>query len=203
MKADLHVHTNYSPCSKAMVEDVIKAAKMKGLDTIAVTDHNTIKGALMAKRKSKGLNIIIGCEKKCEYGELLLYNLKNEITSRKFSEIVNEARKQDAFIFIAHPTDFIRFNNKWKRLDNETLKLVDGVEYYNGRNLFNKAALKLSKHGVAGSDGHYAEEVGNTYVIYSKDLWKEIMGNKAKYFHKNSIFSKIKYLIKSFLNKHA
>ncbi|MBN1923533.1 MAG: PHP domain-containing protein [Nanoarchaeota archaeon] len=205
MKADLHVHTEYSPCSKTKIKDVLIAAVKAGLDTIAVTDHNTIKGALLTKKLSKDVKVIIGCEKKCEYGELLIYGLKKEIKSKKFTGIIKEARKQGAKIFISHPIDYARFPNMWKKLNDEVFKLVDGVELYNGRNLFNKRVKRIAENkklaGVAGSDAHYSEELGNTYVIYKKDLWKEVISNKASYYHNNNVLNKLKYLLKSFLLK--
>ncbi len=207
MKADLHIHTNYSSCAKQSVEDVLKTARKRGLDVIAITDHNTIKGAIEAKKKNKykKLKVIVGCEQKCEYGELLIYNLKKEIKSHKFKEIVKEARKQKAYIFIAHPIDYIRFNNMWKRLDKKTLSLVDGIEVKNGRNLFNSNVAKLKEKmglkGVAGSDAHFSEEIGNTYVEFKKNLWKEIMEGEVRFYHDHSTINKITHLIKSFLRK--
>jgi predicted metal-dependent phosphoesterase TrpH len=188
-------------------EELIRTAQRRGLNIIAVTDHNTIKGAREAKKKNTypDLKIIIGCEKKCEYGELLIYNLKKEIKSDKFKNIIKEARKQKALVFIAHPTDYIRFNNAWKKLSKDYLQSVDGIEVYNGRNVFNNLSRKLYNKeglkGVAGSDAHYAEEIGNTYVEYNKNLWKEIKERKARFVHENSLIKKFKFLIKSFINK--
>jgi len=59
-KADMHIHTKYSGMMKYMglkfpdsVEEplkVMKCAKANGMNIIAVTDHNTIKGALETKK---------------------------------------------------------------------------------------------------------------------------------------------------------
>ena len=45
LKIDLHVHTEYSD-SKGRLEDVVRTALRKGLDGIAITDHNTCEAAL-------------------------------------------------------------------------------------------------------------------------------------------------------------
>lgn len=207
MKADIHIHTKYSACSNAKIKDVLKTAQRKGLNTIAIMDHNTIKGALIAKKTNPypDLDIIVGCEKKCEYGELLIYNLKKEIKSNKFIDILKEARKQKAYVFIAHPFDWIRFNNKWKNFNRKIIGSIDGIEVLNGRNLFNNKSEKLYNNstlkGVAGSDAHYTEEIGNTYVKYNKDLWKEIFKKKVNFVSFNRTYNKLKYLIKSFINK--
>ncbi|PIU63323.1 histidinol-phosphatase [archaeon CG07_land_8_20_14_0_80_38_8] len=207
MKADLHTHTNYSPCSPMSAETLLKTAHKKGLDIIAITDHNKINGALKARRINpyKDLKIIIGCEKKCEYGELLIYNLKKMIKSSKFQDILREAREQKAKVFIAHPTDYLRFNNKWKKMNDSFLKSVDGIESVNGRNIFNQTAINIAKSkglkAVAGSDAHYPKELGNTYIEYDKNLWKEIDAKRIRIIHKNNLFNKLKLLMSSFLNK--
>ena len=64
MRYDLHIHTHYSKCSNLKPEVILKTAKAKGLNGIAVTDHNTIKGALeiesLNKNKEEYVFIITG-----------------------------------------------------------------------------------------------------------------------------------------------
>lgn len=50
MKADLHVHTCYSPDSVLPLETIIQRTQEVELDCIAITDHNTIEGALKLKQ---------------------------------------------------------------------------------------------------------------------------------------------------------
>ena len=50
MKIDLHVHTSFSPDSFTNPEKAVLKAAKTGLECIAITDHNTIDGALEAKR---------------------------------------------------------------------------------------------------------------------------------------------------------
>ena len=47
---ELHIHSKYSFDSLMSLESIIKEAKLRGLDGIAITDHNTIKGGLEAQR---------------------------------------------------------------------------------------------------------------------------------------------------------
>src|SRR3990167_1868027 len=64
LKYDLHMHTCYSKCSNLRPEILLKTAKERGLNGIAVTDHNTIEGALRIKNlnKDKNFEVIIGEE---------------------------------------------------------------------------------------------------------------------------------------------
>ena len=47
---DLHIHSKYSACSNLKLKIILKFAKKRKLDGIAVTDHNTMKGALQLKK---------------------------------------------------------------------------------------------------------------------------------------------------------
>lgn len=52
-KADLHIHSNYSD-GKNSIEEILEFVETKtDLDVIAITDHNTIEGALLARQVAK------------------------------------------------------------------------------------------------------------------------------------------------------
>jgi len=40
LKIDLHIHSQYSTDGLSKPESIVKRAKKKGLDGIAITDHN-------------------------------------------------------------------------------------------------------------------------------------------------------------------
>ena len=50
MKIDFHVHTKYSPDSSAEISEVLRYAKRRSLDAVAVTDHDTLEGSREARR---------------------------------------------------------------------------------------------------------------------------------------------------------
>lgn len=78
-KADLHTHTNASDgdCS---AEFLLKRAKKKGLRTLAITDHDTIRGYLKAVdiADEVGIQLIPGVEISCQWNSrevhILAYN---------------------------------------------------------------------------------------------------------------------------------
>ncbi len=58
VKIDLHLHTNHSFDGWASPDVVVRMAIARGLDRIAITDHETIDGALVAHRailRSRGV----------------------------------------------------------------------------------------------------------------------------------------------------
>lgn len=80
MKADLHTHTNYSD-GILTPEELLQKANSYGLKAIAITDHDTIEGALIAQKISNkyDIEVIISSEFSCyENGKeyhILGYNL--------------------------------------------------------------------------------------------------------------------------------
>ncbi|HSA08615.1 MAG TPA: PHP domain-containing protein, partial [Candidatus Moranbacteria bacterium] len=61
----LHVHSHYSLLDGlGKIDDLLNRAKELGMDSIALTDHGVMYGAveLFIKAKEKGIKPIIGCE---------------------------------------------------------------------------------------------------------------------------------------------
>jgi len=50
MKYDLHIHSKYPYDGVLEPKDIVKIAIKRGLDGIVITGHNTVKGALKAKK---------------------------------------------------------------------------------------------------------------------------------------------------------
>ena len=76
----------------------------KGLDGIAVTDHNSIKGAVeVVKQAPSEVYIIVGAEIKTTIGEILGLFLNEEISSSNPLEVIDEIRDQGGLIILPHP----------------------------------------------------------------------------------------------------
>src|SRR5690554_4662257 len=64
MRADLHSHTTYSD-GHLTVEEMIRLAKRNHVTILAITDHDILSGAILAKELTKeddALEIIVGIE---------------------------------------------------------------------------------------------------------------------------------------------
>ncbi|MEM0083622.1 MAG: PHP domain-containing protein, partial [Candidatus Nezhaarchaeales archaeon] len=57
--ADLHVHSYNSKDSLLKPRDIITTAVKKGINCVAVTDHNTVKGGLELVREARELKDFI------------------------------------------------------------------------------------------------------------------------------------------------
>ena len=77
-KADLHVHTCYSKDSISSPEKVVQHCLDISINCLAVTDHDTISGALEVKRIAP-FTIIIGEEVLTSCGEIIGLFLTEEI----------------------------------------------------------------------------------------------------------------------------
>jgi predicted metal-dependent phosphoesterase TrpH len=144
----------------------LEISRRKGLDGIAVADHNTIRGGLETRDINRSpLVVIVGSEIKTEWGDVVCLFLEKEITTRKFSQLAEEVRKQEGIMILAHPY--------WKHtLSEELLSQVDLIETFNSRispALNRKAKELAASRGmlqVAGSDAHLPWEIGKGMTCF-------------------------------------
>lgn len=164
--AELHCHTVYSFDSSNCIPQLLEAARRKGIGRLAVTDHNTIRGALIAKELNPQL-VVVGEEIMTTGGEILAYYLIEEIPpGLKPMWVIERLKAQDAFIALPHPMD--RMRHGWRMQDMlELLPHVDALETFNARCLrgsFNARARSLAQERgipqIAGSDAHSLVELG-------------------------------------------
>ena len=170
-RVDLHTHTCYSPDSLSAPEALIAAARRRGLDKIAVTDHGTIRGALRLRELAPDL-VIVGQEIKTTAGELIAYFVSEELPQGLSpAEAIRRLRRQGAVIGVSHPLDRLRREAMGLEALLSLLGQIDCLETFNARVLLpadnHRAALLAAQHGLpatAGSDSHHISEVGRAYV---------------------------------------
>ena len=172
IQAEMHCHTVWSLDSSNRIPDLLAAARGRGIQRLAITDHNTIRGALAAKEKDPDL-VVVGEEILTTRGELLAYYVKEEIPKRLTPmQTIEKLKKQGAVIAIPHVFDVRRHG--WRREDlQEMLPYIDALEVFNARCLsrgVNDKAIQFARQtglpGFAGSDAHSLLELGlaATYV---------------------------------------
>ncbi len=170
MKYDLHVHSKYSKDGYLEPKSIVKKACKIGLNGLAITDHNTIKGGLKTLKYQKdNIQVIVGSEISTDRGEVIGLFLDEEIKSDVFMEVVQEIRDQNGVVILPHPFDAIRRNGIMPT--EEDVPSVDCVEVYNSRCLLEKFNHKAWDFAVtnnlqisAGSDAHFAGEIGKAGI---------------------------------------
>ncbi len=171
IKVDLHVHTSYSADSLTLLPFVERSARRRGLHAVAITDHNSIQGALRLQRES-ALQIIVGEEIRTSQGEVIGLFLEAHIPPGLAPrETVRLIREQNGVVCIPHPVDRLRGSALEPTALQEILEEVDALEVLNARNTFgtdNRLARALAEQhhllATAGSDAHHPSEIGRAYV---------------------------------------
>jgi len=171
VKLDLHVHTAYSHDAGLRPEQVVKEALRRGLSGVAVTDHGTVKGGLAVKKLSPpGFMVIPGVEVKTTKGDLLVLFVEDEVRPGEPLEVVDRARELGGLVVLPHPFDHAR-RSTLKEVE-ELARRVDAVEAFNSRCLSiesnfkaQRLAKELGKPVTAGSDAHFALELGRAYTL--------------------------------------
>ena len=170
LKIDLHVHTCYSPDAVTTLKEVIVYSKKRGLDGVAITDHDTIAGAL--KLQNSDLIVIPGIEIAPLRGHLLALSVTTPIPAKlDINETIQRIHEAGGIAVAAHPTSF------YKSAPSQQTASYDAIEVINSSafpfQLFTylnqKLATRLSLPQTAGSDAHYAPEIGAAYTVIEAD----------------------------------
>lgn len=174
-KWDIHIHSCHSADSRSRVDDIVRAAKMKGLDGIAITDHGSLGGYFEAKPMAKkyGIGLVAGYEYKSAEGDLLVLGLPKmpKTTRLPAANVVEFAHRLGGVVIAAHPFDPFRAGIG-RLLLYDKLK-VDAIETVNshcviyGNFKAARVASALGRAQVGGSDAHTAAEVGNAFTVFS------------------------------------
>lgn len=198
-KADLHLHTDFSDGLQAP-HAVVKAASRAGLDLIAVTDHDTMEGALRAReyslrRPDLGVQVILGEEVSTLNGHVIGLFLDKfipaRLSARRTVELIHE---QGGIAILAHP--FHIYTGREYRhpkavdiLDDipfdgvETMNHGDALSFWSNR----KAQRILQDRRLAPigcSDAHNARFIGMAYTEFDgtspEDLRAAILSRRTR-----------------------
>jgi predicted metal-dependent phosphoesterase TrpH len=167
VRVDLHVHSHYSRDSMLRFETIIDRVARRGLDGIALIDHNTIAGA----QELAGIapfTVIVGEEIKTAEGEIVGLFLHEGIPGGlPPEETIAAIRAQEGIVCIPHPTDRLRTSPLKRTALLRVLDRVDALETINARVILradNLEAQALAQdRGLAqygGSDAHSSTEIG-------------------------------------------
>ncbi len=175
--ADLHIHTIYSYDGTASVQAVLARARKIGLDVIAITDHDEIKGSLKALELASkyGLEVIPGMEVTTAEGDLLALNVTQKIQrDRSLIETILSAGELGGFCIAPHPMaggigmKSLSAYSILRALRNpDAARILIGIETYNATTLDRMSnryarilAERLNVTPTASSDAHVVEAIG-------------------------------------------
>lgn len=171
LKIDLHVHTCYSYDAVTTLKEVVTYSKKRGLDGVAITDHDTLLGALKLVKKSK-LIVIPGIEISALGGHVLALNITTPIPPNLgLSETVQRIHEAGGIAVAAHPTFFYKSPLSRQITSYDAIEVINSaaIPFQLFTYLSRKLATRLNLPQTAGSDSHYAPEIGAAYTIVEAD----------------------------------
>ena len=170
LKLDLHIHSQYSEDATGSPKDIIKILQKKGLQGMAIADHNTVEGGLKAlKVKPKEFIVIPGVEISTKDGHMLAFNVTENI-KRHLSVEETVEKIIDAGGLPVVPHLFRNMSGiKKEKLRNIRTK-ISAIEVFNSCSLpqTNLKTAKIAKEyglgGTGGSDAHDPIYAGYAYT---------------------------------------
>jgi predicted metal-dependent phosphoesterase TrpH len=171
LKADLHIHTQYSNDCNTPLEKIVSRCLEIGINCVAICDHGTAEGALRMRDMAPFL-VIVAEEILTHHGEIIGMFLEETIPSGlSVEQTISRIRAQGGLVCIPHPFDIFRRSALNNHVLEEIVDQVDIIETLNARVMLPpnsaKALAFASKYGIAksaGSDAHTLHEIGNAYV---------------------------------------
>jgi predicted metal-dependent phosphoesterase TrpH len=171
LKADLHIHTEYSLDCTTPLDKIVARCLELGINCLAVCDHGTTKGALKLQDMAP-FKVIVAEEILTPKGEIMGMFLKETIPSGLLVEdAISCIRDQQGLVCIPHPFDRFRPSALGRNVLEQIVDQVDVIEAFNARVLpiqgqggAESFARKCGLKQTAGSDAHTISEIGHAYV---------------------------------------
>jgi predicted metal-dependent phosphoesterase TrpH len=175
--ADLHVHSIYSYDGTASVPAVLNRARQIGLNVIAITDHDEIKGSLKALELAPlyGVEVIPGIEITTAEGDLLALNVTRVIPrGQPLIETILQVQAAGGFCIAPHPManglgmKSLNAYSILRALRNpEVARTLIAIETYNATAIDRMSnhyarilADRLNMTQIGSSDAHVVDTIG-------------------------------------------
>lgn len=180
LRLDLHNHTTHSSDGVVAPLDLLLAARKNGLGCIAVTDHDTVAGALEALACAEAdpalPQVIPGVEISTADGDVVALFVTEDIPKGiPLLECIALIKERGGLVYLPHPFDVLRRGAIAACVREQAAEQADLVEVLNGRSLTYRSvrnsydlARRHAKAQGAGSDAHVRTEVGRAYVTVER-----------------------------------
>ena len=171
LRGDFHMHTHFSSDCLTKPEALVRRCQEVGLDCIAVTEHNTIRGA-QAVQALAPFMVIVAEEVRTTEGEVTGLFLSEEVP-RGLTPVETAKRivEQGGLVSIPHPYDLFRGSPLSRKGIQEVLPYASIVEAFNARTTRlrdnasgHRLAVERGLLATAVSDSHTLGELGRTYT---------------------------------------
>jgi predicted metal-dependent phosphoesterase TrpH len=177
LKLDLHIHSCYSDDAGGTPEEIIRSLQKRGLQGMALTDHNTIKGSLKAQQVApKNFLVIPSMEISTADGHLLALHVTENIPrDLPVEETAEKIISAGGIPIVPHLFRLLSGIKKENLIGIQSK--ISAIEVFNGcsvpRTNLKTAKVAHAYHlgGTGGSDSHDPVYAGYAYtVVDSTDL---------------------------------
>ncbi len=173
IKIDFHVHTCYSDDCSTSLREVITYSRKRGLDGVAITDHDTIEGALsLLEKKDSGIIVIPGIEVSTESGHILGINIKKPIPpGLSVKETVKRIHEAGGIAIAAHPSAVyksgIGLSGDIASQGIDAVEVINSsvIPFFLSNYLSRRLAHRAKLPQTGGSDSHLPETIGLAYTV--------------------------------------
>ncbi|MBE0475961.1 MAG: PHP domain-containing protein [Coriobacteriia bacterium] len=178
-KADLHIHSNHSDGLARIPEIMDYVQERTDLRVIAITDHNTVEGALFAKSLEEmyDFEVVVGEEISSRSGHILGLYLSDMVPPGLSAvETISRINEQDGVAIIPHPFANRAFGPFGLKALGDSIYDVafHGLELFNSSPYLvyaNRLAAKAFAGGqgiaaTGGSDAHVLKGIGTGYTLF-------------------------------------
>jgi hypothetical protein len=200
-RADLHVHTRASDGISSVPEILERIARLDDLDVVAITDHERIDAALVARSMAADLGlrtaIVVGEEVTTRGGHVLALFVEQPIRPLMWlGDTIAAIHDQGGLAIPAHPLAPYPLCAQARPLRGllahaDTRRRPDGLETFNptllGRLGHARATAFAHDHGLAAigdSDAHAADQIGTGYTTFrgrsAEDLRTAILAAETR-----------------------
>jgi DNA polymerase III subunit alpha len=170
----LHVHSHYSLLDGlAKIDDLLARAKELGMDSLALTDHGVMYGAVefFIKAKEYGIKPILGCE---------MYVAPNDLHSK--NPTTEDRTRNHLILLVKNETGY---KNLMKLV---SIAHLEGF-YYKPR--IDKKVLRENSEGLIGMSGCLEGEIPSLVVAGKYDKAKEVALEYENIFGRGNFFMEI------------
>ena len=200
-RADLQLHSDLGD-GLSSIEEILESAERAGLDVIALTDHDDIRGAFqlrdLAARRSSPVEVVPGVEVTTRSGHLLALWIEDEVPMfSSLAQALARIHKAGGVAVVPHPLSYLTLSIGEGALRQlaayrDDSRMVDAIELrnpsYAGRVRASRA-LWLNAHVLrvaetGSSDAHHAALVGTCWTDFpgttSDDLRTALRAHQTK-----------------------
>lgn len=209
-RADLHMHTRYSGWRSLRLIDAqdcyvdpqaaYARARLRGMDFVCISDHDTIDGALdlLNRRPELEPRVIVAEEVEARFpdsSEWVHINvfgvdepMHRDLTRLRSNavELVRELNRRELFFVLNHPLQSFRSIGAARRHLAELLPLVAGIEVCNStsprshQRILTEMLARLGPRRpvpVGGSDAHTLQRIAAVYTGAAGETKAEYLNN--------------------------